>query len=386
MLFEESKKSTEIELKYDAEKEESPARGSPKNPMKRPSPDKQSPSSIMSSPVKKIRVTDETVDVKLGPSGKSFDKVSIMSKQSGFQLEVTQGDLFEATGNNVSLAHCISRDLKLGKGIAKLFRQKFGRMKELEEANAQIGDIAVLKVGTRFVYNLVTKEKYSDSPTYNNLKLTLEKMRDHALEHNVKAINMPKIGCGLDKLNWDAVRTMVKNVFLETDIKISVYYLNQNSSNNGTPMRQTKMNEASVKPKPDVDVSESKYYPILDIAEGNLTPIETEPTFVKKEEESPLSFPGLPDVFTGDKIFLQKGMKNREKLERYIISYGGEIVDEHNFKDATVAVRASHLDSKKPIINAFGLLSKKKAPQVKEEWLYASIKAKSRKRLNDYEL
>ena len=246
------------------------------------------------------------------------------------------------------------------------------------------GDIAVLKVGARFVYNLVTKEKYSDSPTYNNLKLTLEKMRDHALEHNVKAINMPKIGCGLDKLNWDAVRTMVKNVFLETDIKISVYYLNQNSSNNGTPMRQTKMNEASDKPMPDV--SESKYYPILDIAEGNLTPIETEPTFVKKEEESPLSFPGLPDVFTGDKIFLQKGMKNREKLERYIISYGGEIVDEHNFKDATVAVRASHLDSKKPIINAFGLLSKKKAPQVKEEWLYASIKAKSRKRLNDYEL
>ena len=76
-----------------------------------------------------------------------------------------------------------------------------------------------LKVGIFYLHD-------SDSPTYNNLKLTLEKMRDHALEHNVKAINMPKIGCGLDKLNWDAVRTMIKNVFLETDIKISVYYLN----------------------------------------------------------------------------------------------------------------------------------------------------------------
>ena len=86
MLFEESKKSTEIELKYDAEKEDSPARGSPKNPMKRPSPDKQSPSSIMSSPVKKIRVTDETVDVKLGPSGKSFDKISIMKFQVPYHI------------------------------------------------------------------------------------------------------------------------------------------------------------------------------------------------------------------------------------------------------------------------------------------------------------
>ena len=149
-----------------------------------------------------------------------------MATQSGFQMEITKGDLFEASGNNVSLAHCVSRDLKLGKGIAKLFRQKFGRMKELEEANAQIGDIAILKVGTRYVYNLVTKDRFYEKPTYDNLKLCLEKMRDYALEHNVKAINMPKIGCGLDKLNWDVVRTMIKNVFLETDIKISVYYLN----------------------------------------------------------------------------------------------------------------------------------------------------------------
>ena len=36
---------------------------------------------------------------------------------------------------------------------------------------------------------------------------------------------MPKIGCGLDKLDWNVVITIIKNVFLETTIKIDVYYL-----------------------------------------------------------------------------------------------------------------------------------------------------------------
>ena len=36
---------------------------------------------------------------------------------------------------------------------------------------------------------------------------------------------MPKIGCGLDKLDWNVVITIIKNVFLETTIKIDVYCL-----------------------------------------------------------------------------------------------------------------------------------------------------------------
>ena len=98
-----------------------------------------------------------------------------------------------------------------------------------------------------------------------------------------------------------------------------------------------------------------------------------------------MKFPKLPDVFSGDKIFLQKGMKDKDGLERYIIAYGGEVVPEESFGDATIIVRAANQDASKSIINGFGVLSKKKAPQVDEKWLRTSIKCQTRKNLTDYQ-
>jgi len=150
---------------------------------------------------------------------------------TGFDLNVVYGDLFEHEASNpgVSLAHCVSRDLKMGAGIAKLFRAKFGRIQDLEKAKADIGEVAVLQLapGDKFTYNLVTKAKFWHKPTYEHLRMSLVAMKKHAIEHSVKHIAMPKIGCGLDKLDWNAVRTLIKNVFLDSDIKISVYHLDQ---------------------------------------------------------------------------------------------------------------------------------------------------------------
>ncbi len=58
-----------------------------------------------------------------------------------------------------------------------------------------MGNVAVLKqTGDRYIYNLVTKERYSDKPTYEALERSLESMREHAKKHGVKEIAMPKIG------------------------------------------------------------------------------------------------------------------------------------------------------------------------------------------------
>ena len=71
----------------------------------------------------------------------------------------------------------------------------------------------------------VTKEKYFHKPTYASLRSSLEAMRDHAIQHNVKEIAMPKIGCGLDKLEWVKVVEVIKEVFLGTKIHIKVYFI-----------------------------------------------------------------------------------------------------------------------------------------------------------------
>ena len=142
---------------------------------------------------------------------------------SGFTLKEVKGDLFSASSSH-SLCHCISRDFKLGKGIAKLFREKFGRIEELKNRGASIGGIAVLKDKERYIYNLVTKEKYSDKPTYESMRKSLEAMKSHALSNGVAQISMPMIGCGLDGLNWPEVRTLLKNVFQLEKIQVTVHH------------------------------------------------------------------------------------------------------------------------------------------------------------------
>ena len=68
----------------------------------------------------------------------------VVETASGFKLEERKEDLFSCPLTS-SLAHCISRDCRLGKGIAKLFRDRFGRVGELERQRAGVGELAVLQ-------------------------------------------------------------------------------------------------------------------------------------------------------------------------------------------------------------------------------------------------
>ena len=365
-LFEASKQCTKIDLDQN---------------LKRPPPTSPlSSSQELPSPEKKrMKMHDEEISVTLGASGKSFDKIRIKAK-SGFHLEVLQGDLFKTDDETTSLAHCVSRDLKMSKGIAKLFRDKFGRVQELERMNVDIGGVAVLKLRSnrgqeqnKFVYNLVTKAKYSDFPTYDNLKQSLLAMKTHALENSVQCLAMPKIGCGLDKLEWNAVRTLIKNIFLDTSIHIKVFTLEK--------IEVSKKPKQNNKFETNGKCNSTRLHPMLDIAEDILTPILSTNTVGEKE----LKFQSLPDVFSNDKIFLQSGMENKDLLERYIISFGGEIVPESQISQATIIVRASNVDPKKPLTKSFGVIAKKSVPQVNEAWIYDCITAQKRQQHQNYQ-
>ena len=36
---------------------------------------------------------------------------------------------------------------------------------------------------------------------------------------------MPKIGCGLDRLDWELVKQIIEKIFKETDIEIKIFYI-----------------------------------------------------------------------------------------------------------------------------------------------------------------
>lgn len=136
-----------------------------------------------------------------------------------------QGDLFTTSDKYSSLAHCVAKDLGMGKGIATFFKKKYGGIDELKSQELQIGSTGILKRDDKYIYYLITKSRSSGYPTLSDLRLSLIQMKNHALNHGVKMISMPRIGSGLDRLNWDQVKDTIIKVFNGSGIKIRVYYL-----------------------------------------------------------------------------------------------------------------------------------------------------------------
>lgn len=125
------------------------------------------------------------------------------------------------------LAHCISADFGMGKGIVVEFNKRFDMKNKLQEKYPNfVNDFHHYKYGGMAliegrVINLVTKERYWEKPTYETLRqaLNVAKLR---LPSDCKKIAMPVIGCGLDKLNWNEVSRQIKDIFADTDIEILV--------------------------------------------------------------------------------------------------------------------------------------------------------------------
>eukprot|EP01125_Pyxidicula_operculata_P013948 TRINITY_DN4628_c0_g3_i1.p1 TRINITY_DN4628_c0_g3~~TRINITY_DN4628_c0_g3_i1.p1 ORF type:complete len:141 (-),score=31.69 TRINITY_DN4628_c0_g3_i1:64-486(-) len=139
----------------------------------------------------------------------------------------------------------------MSKGIAVLFKKKFGNVDTLHNQKAGIGEVAILHANDkgellrdaddddddedkdgggsnntgRYIYYLITKENYWDKPTYTDLKNSIEAMCQHCTDHKVSELAIPRIGCGLDGLLWNQVKSILKEVFWNLNIHISVYRL-----------------------------------------------------------------------------------------------------------------------------------------------------------------
>lgn len=136
-------------------------------------------------------------------------------------------DLFSVP-DDYYLVHCISADFALGAGIAKEINRRFNTREELKKKYPNFYGrwesvypyAACLLTGR--ILNLVTKARYYEKPTYKNLYCALIMMFTYCRTYNIKKIAMPLIGCGLDRLQWDRVSSMIKEIFADEDIEILV--------------------------------------------------------------------------------------------------------------------------------------------------------------------
>lgn len=136
-------------------------------------------------------------------------------------------DLFTVS-HDYYLAHCISADFAMGKGIVVQFNKIFDMKNRLQTnyphyiqkwKNLNKSFDCILEDR---VFNLITKERYFHKPTYKSLTGALEIMKDICLIEKIDKIAMPMIGSGLDKLEWNKISRIICEIFNDTNIEILI--------------------------------------------------------------------------------------------------------------------------------------------------------------------
>ena len=154
------------------------------------------------------------------------------------KIQILNGNdetIFQA---NTAIAHCLSADAKMSKGFAETIRSKVNGLPEYcRKTTPTVGSIILYwdPESNNFIYNLVTKSKFYEKPTLDNLRISLENMRGHALLNNITTISIPKIGCGLDKLPWTDVFKLIQDTFTYSGIQIQIITKRETDSIRSNP-------------------------------------------------------------------------------------------------------------------------------------------------------
>ena len=140
-------------------------------------------------------------------------------------VRILQGDFFR--DQTAIFGHCVSSDLAMSAGIATQFVRLYPELEKLRPSyrNLNAGSLIAhfSSKNGNWIYNLVTKNKHYDKPTYYNLRKSLCRMKSHKLTYGIKEINLPQIGCGLDKLEWARVFNIILCLFANTDFRVNIF-------------------------------------------------------------------------------------------------------------------------------------------------------------------
>ena len=148
------------------------------------------------------------------------------NRSSKMTFSEIKGDLLSAP-RGWALVHCISADYALGAGVAKQIDEQYNMKEMLRDTYGEYdfdsygpGALLVLDV-----INLVTKARCFEKPTLESLGLALFDLRRFIEMNGITRLAMPRIGCGLDRLNWEDVRELILETFADTRVDIVVYTL-----------------------------------------------------------------------------------------------------------------------------------------------------------------
>ena len=129
---------------------------------------------------------------------------------------------------NSCIAHCVSSDFKMGKGLASAIARCYPAIQEMRQRplnHFPPGSMVAYfdHRSHKFIYNLVTKHRFFHKPSYETLELSLQALRHHLERNKVQDLAIPKLGCGYDQLHWPTVFSLIFKVFCGLNLTITIF-------------------------------------------------------------------------------------------------------------------------------------------------------------------
>ena len=140
---------------------------------------------------------------------------------SDMRLYEVNEDLFRSS---LALGHCVSKDFKMGKGVAKKMKFLFGPPSPSLRL-LPVGDVGVQNTPHGPIFHLITKRFFYEKPRIDQFEQAIISFRDEILRWGIREVAVPRLGTGLDRIPWGVVKRIILAVFNGYDVDVYVHYI-----------------------------------------------------------------------------------------------------------------------------------------------------------------
>ena len=149
------------------------------------------------------------------------------------------GDLMQSPIDYVIAHNIDSGETAMGAGVALVLCRAFPKLRRhcqdfASEHNHEVGHTCrYVADNGRVVYNMYTKPHVWNSVIrgmtteqyHSNQRKCLEDLKKQMIENGETKLAMPKIASGLDRCVWSEIRTIIQEVFEDSNIEIVIHCL-----------------------------------------------------------------------------------------------------------------------------------------------------------------
>ncbi len=142
-------------------------------------------------------------------------------------LEYIKGNLFDASTD--ALAHGCNVQGKMHQGIAVEFRERYPEMfvdykQRCEREEFQLGQGYIFcREEKLYIINLATQGE--EGARVQHIDTALAWLARSYMNFRIQSVAMPRIGCGLGKLEWEVVHPLFEKYFENSKLRVEIWTL-----------------------------------------------------------------------------------------------------------------------------------------------------------------